>query len=320
MRASSLSNAKIIDLLNQYFIPAHADGVYYQKNEAVAPEEKTAYQRIFQDLHQLNQKNKAVGKPLLSVGTVHAYVLTSDGKPFASLHVAEAGPEKVTAMLQKAVETLKVAQGKPVAEPTKQSAPPSASADALVLHLTARYLVARARPGMEEELVPVKANLGAEKSGQWSALPSEDWIVLKKADWQKLLPGNAVQIGNTWEVDKAITTRILTRFYTTTENNDLATNRIDRQALHGTVVSIQDGVVRARLQGSLKMKHTFYPNRDDNNHVDAAVVGYVDFAQDRQSIRALRLVTEKATYGGGPGRHFGVAVRSIAPSATGIAR
>ena len=115
MRASSLSNAKIIDLLNQYFIPAHADGVYYQKNVTVAPEEKKAYQRIFHELHQLNQKNKAEGKPLLSVGTVHAYVLTSDGKPFASLHVAEAGPEKVTAMLENAVETLKVAQGKPVA-------------------------------------------------------------------------------------------------------------------------------------------------------------------------------------------------------------
>ena len=32
--------------------------------ETVAPDEKEAYQRIFQDLHQLNQKNKAEGKPV----------------------------------------------------------------------------------------------------------------------------------------------------------------------------------------------------------------------------------------------------------------
>src|SRR5207237_1553325 len=135
----------------------------------------------------LNKQNKDKGKPQLSVGTVHAYVLNSDGKPLDSLHVAEAGPEHVTAMLEKAIQTLKVPKGLPVVKVGPQSVAPKAAADALVLHLTARYLVARnqpnARKDIDDDFVPLKATLGAEKSGQWTALPSEDWIVLQKAQW-----------------------------------------------------------------------------------------------------------------------------------------
>jgi hypothetical protein len=314
MRASSLSNARVIDLLNHHFVPAHVDGTFYQKNESVPADEKAAFQRVFQDLHRLNEKNRAEGKPALSVGTVHAYVLAPDGKPLASLHVAEAGPEQVTAMLEKAVEALKVPKGEPVAKPVPLSAPPKAKADALVLHLTARYLVAKndpaARKDVDDELVPLAPSLGGAKSGQWSALPSEDWIVLDRADWQKLLPAGAVKVGDTWDADRDVTARLLTRFYPTTENNDLTTNRIDKQSLRGTVESVADGFVRARLEGGLKMKHTFYPRRDDDNAVEATLLGYVVFAADGRSAPTLRLVTEKATYGG-PSKHFGAALRSV---------
>src|SRR5438552_14711079 len=102
MRASSLSNATVIDLLNHYFIPVHADGVYYQSNANVAADEKAAYERIFHDYYKLNEKNQSAGGPQLSVGTVHAYVLTAEGKPFDSLHVAHAGPEQMITMLERA--------------------------------------------------------------------------------------------------------------------------------------------------------------------------------------------------------------------------
>ena len=46
MRASSLSNPEIIDLLNHYFIPVHADGVYYQANKNVPAEEKAAFEKF----------------------------------------------------------------------------------------------------------------------------------------------------------------------------------------------------------------------------------------------------------------------------------
>jgi hypothetical protein len=133
---------------------------------------------------------------------------------------------------------------------------------------------------------------------------------LPKAEWLKLLPVGAIQVGESWDMDRATAAQLLTRFYPTTENNDLSTNRIDRQELKATVLSIKDGVVRTRLEGSLRMKHAFYPRHEDDNMVEATLMGYLDFPQDKQRIIALRLVTDEATYGGAS-RHFGVAVRSV---------
>src|SRR4029077_8143656 len=145
---------------------------------------------------------------------------------------------------------------------------------------------------------PAAARLGTSKSGSWAALPSEDWIELKRAEWQKLLPAGKLEVGDRWTIDKEVASQLLTHFYPTTENNDLSTNRIDQQSLKGKVVSVKDGIVHARIDGSLKMKHAFYPGRDDQNFVSATIVGYVDFDQDKPRIRTLRLVTDHATYGG----------------------
>ena len=87
-------------------------------------------------------------------------------------------------------------------------------------------------------------------------------------------------------------------------------NRIEEQSLKGTVTSLKDGVVRARLEGTLKMKHAFYPRKEDKNMVEATLLGYVEFQQDRTRIRALRLVTDTATYGGAR-QHFGAALRLV---------
>src|SRR5262249_55054390 len=179
---------------------------------------------------------------------------------------------------------------------------PKADPDALVLHLTARTLV---RQG--GEYVPHRVTLGETKSAGWGSYPAEDWIVLKKAEWAKLLPPGEVAAGTTWEPDREVAARVLTHFYPSTENNDVAKNRIEEQALTATVVSVRDGVARARLEGRLRMKHPFY-HKDDDNVVEATVVGFVDFEEGKDGVRSLRLVTDKATYGR---TTFGVAVRSV---------
>jgi hypothetical protein len=314
MRASSLANARVIDLLNDYFIPVNVDGVYVQHNESVEAGEKAAYRQLFQDLHQLNKQNKDAGKPAVSVGTVHAYVLNAEGKPLDSLHVAEAGPDRVIAMLEKAIDTFKVPKGKPVVAPSPQAIPPKANADDLVFHVAARYLVKRqqaeARKDVDDDLVPLRVKLGGSKSGGWHSVPSEDWLVLKPAQWRKLLPDGQVKVGATWNLDREVAAQVVTRFYPTTENNDLSTNRIDEQSLHGTVTSINDGVAQARLHGKFKMKHAFYPRREDNKMVEAALLGYIEFETDPPRVRSLRLVTDRATYGG-PNQHFGAALRLV---------
>jgi hypothetical protein len=318
MRASSLSNEKVIDLLNHYFIPVQADERFYKHQESIAEEEKTAHRRVFEAFYRLDRENRQAGKPGLSVGTVHAYVLTPEGKPFDSLHVAEAKPERVTAMLQKAIQTLKVTQGPIVVEPTAQSIAPTTKADALILHLTARYLVPRkdreARKDGDEEFVPMKPPLGTTKANGWSAVPAEDWIVLERQEWMKLLPAGRVSQGNSWELDRETAAKILQRFYPASENNDLATNRIEQQTLKATVISVKDGSLRAIIAGSLKMKHNFYPRKEDGNFVEATILGYLDFEQNKPQIRSLMLVTDKAVYGR-QSQRFGVAVRCVPASA-----
>ena len=99
---------------------------------------------------------------------------------------------------------------------------------------------------------------------------------------------------------------MLTHFYPSTENNDVAKNHLDQQSLKGTVLAVEGGVVRARLDGRLTMKHPFY-HRDDDNIVEAGIVGILEFEPGKK-IRSLQLATTTATYGR---TAFGVVVRSV---------
>jgi hypothetical protein len=276
MRTGPFSEEKVIGLLNKYFIPVYAVNEDYAKDGPQPAEEKAEYQRIYRAA--LDAKRPA--------GTVHVYLLSPDGKYFDSMHVAKAAEKgNLAELLEKTVKELKIDGGKPVVKPAPQSTPPKADEGAVVLHLTARPL---------------------QGGGSWDGV-SENWIVLNADEVKKTLPAGKVEKGTKWEFDKDVAAKLLKPFYPVTENNDLSTNRIDQQELKATVVSVNDGVARARIEGSLKMKHTFYPHREDNNVVEATLVGYLDFDPAKHRILMLRLVTDPATYGGGT---FGVALRS----------
>ena len=75
-----------------------------------------------------------------------------------------------------------------------------------------------------------------------------------------------------------------------------------------------DERVRARIDGRMKMKHAFYPGRDDDNFVNATILGLIEFEPAKPRIHSLQIVTDGATYGGSANRsqNFGVAVRLVA--------
>src|SRR5262249_10555623 len=193
MRAGPLSNAKTIELLNAYFVP-----VYTSNDEIVG-----AADFITKEQAERDRVYRAFLDAKLPAGSVHVYVLSPDAKPLGSIHVAHAGDkDKLTGkdqtqlLLEKTVADLRVEKGKPVATPRPQSAPPKRPADALLLHLTARKLV---------------------QKGSWNEFPSEDWIVLEAEHWHKLLPAGDPKVGDSWTVDQAVSTPILTRFFPQTE-------------------------------------------------------------------------------------------------------
>jgi hypothetical protein len=273
---------------------------------------------------EIAEKNRIYREALeagLSAGTVCVYLLTPAGRPVdtAPLNRPEAtDPERMAEKLTRLVRELKLTKGEPVVRPNPQSPlreSVQAAADSLVLHVTARYLE---RQGNDFVRFDTSRVLGSQKGGNWGDLPSEGWIVLDRSEWTKLLPavGDApareIRVGSSWKPDKPATATLLNHFFPPTENTDLAKNRIDEQSLVARVESIENGAARARLEGRLKMKHPFY-HKDDNNFVNATLIGYLDFELGASRIRTLRLVTDQARYGGDVNstQFFGVAVRSV---------
>lgn len=259
----------MIETLNAHFVPVYASMEDYADGGTAPADEKAAYRKIY----------RAALEAKLSTGTVHVYVVTPEGRPIDSIHVAHANTKKVLETLRRAVADLKVAAGKPVVEPRRQAVPPpGAPADALVLHLTARSLDGR---------------------GCWGELPGEDFIVLEAAEWAPLAkPG---------EVPREVAMKFYHRFYPSTENNDPAKDEVEEAVL--TAASEGEGVLR--LTGRLRMKHPFYHKKDDCR-VALEAVGYVR-VDGAGRVTSLQMATTEATYNGGK---FGVAVRTVSAPAT----
>lgn len=270
------------------------------------------------------EKNRIYREALeagLPAGTVCAYLLTPAGRPLdtAPLNRPEAtDPVRMAEKLTRVVRELNVSKGDPVVRPKPQSPLRESlktGPDSLVLHVTARYVE---RKGDELVRFDTQSVLGSQKGGNWGDLPSEGWLVLERSESTKLLSGASgaagreIRAGTSWEPDKAVTATLLNHFFPPTENTDLAKNRIDEQSLTARVESIENGVAHARLEGRLKMKHPFY-HKDDDNFVNATLVGYLDFEPASGRIRSFGLVTDTATYGPrtNGAQWFGVAVRSI---------
>jgi hypothetical protein len=292
MRASSLSNDKVIDLLNHFFVPVYLSNEDFAKGGCAPAEERKELQRIFRET--LDAKRSA--------GSVHVYILSPDGKSYDSMHVATAYKvEKLAPMLEAAVANHKLEAGRTLFPPSPQSRSPKAAPGALVLHLVARNVDKKG-----DEIVPAKTKLGETRSAGWGAYPSEDWIMFTKDEATALLPRGKVEKGTTWQLDADLAARFLTHFYPTTENNDVEKNKIAKQRLAAEVVSVENGVARARLTGHLTMEHWFY-HKADGKTVDTALTGYLDFEPATGRIVTLRLVTENATYDRRP---FGVVLRS----------
>jgi len=288
LRAGPLSNPKVIALLNAHFV------CVYTSNDDITGDdlakEKAERQRIYGEFT----------KSKLGSGMVSPYVLTIDAQPLTRLSIGPAcEKDNLLKLLEKVVEEQKLAKGDPVVKPEPQNPAPKVPADALLLQLTARKLTPKY---------------------SWNEFPSEDWIVLTKEQWKKLVPAADVKAGTAWDIDKAVSAHILTHFFPPTEvctakedvllsETERYRHKLEQHALKATVLSVQDGVVRVRLDGSLKLNHSFYPGRQDTNaFVEGTVVGYVDYDTSKKKIAALRLVTVEATYVKTP---IGVAARSV---------
>jgi hypothetical protein len=311
LRASSLSSAKVIDLLNSYFVPVALRNQDFDQGGAASAEEKSEKARIYRDA--LNAGMHA--------GSVCVYLVSPEGRPMAVAPANEDlvyDPDRLAELLLQVVRQLAVVKAEPGALVKARSPAPKVSDGSLVLHIVARYLE---RNGSVCVPYDVKAVLGTKNGRNWSNLPSQDWVVLSRPEWTSLLPSGEVGVNSTWKPSEAVIADLLRHFYPPTENTDIKKNRVEKLVIEARVESIERGIAHARLEGRMRMKHPFY-HRDDNNFVEAELVGYVAFETSTREIESLRLVTEKGRYGGDVSgmQHFGAAARLAAEPCTGDRR
>ena len=293
MRAGPLSNEKVIDLLNHYYIPVTVShDEYVKKGSKVPAEERAEKKRIVLESWS---DPKA---PVIRAGEDACYLLSPDGHVYATLFPPDSiKTDRLIAFLEENAKKLKTVRGETLVAPTSQSHAPEAKPDELVLHLTARYI----------------------PSGEgWARMPAEDWIVLWPGEWKKLLPPARSRIGDSWSVDEGVALHLLKNFYPPTANTDLAKNRVENYVFRATVVSDIEGVRRVRIDGELVMKHPFFTtgagpasrvlSTDDDYVVSCGIVGYVDTEPAKEKVRSLRIVTTTGTYAK---LNFGVALRSV---------
>jgi hypothetical protein len=278
MRAGPLSNRRVVELLNRYFVPVYTSNEDYSSKGNASKEEKAERDRIF----------KAGYAAKKSVGSVHVYIVAPNGDLVDSMHVAEAAKaSKLIDLLEKAAADLKVKEGAPIAQPRPQSERPACDESCLTLHLTARSLDGR---------------------GAWTEIPGENWIVLSPEDQGQFAGSRRqVRVGDKWEIRPETSQKILTHFYPATENNDASKNKFLGQKLTVTVTSVTGNTARGRVDGNFRMEHSFY-HKPDGKVAEGPVLGFVDFAPTTSRVTGLYLLSDKATYGGGT---FAVAVRSI---------
>jgi hypothetical protein len=274
MRTGPFSSLEVIDRLNAYFVPVYTVNEDHAEKGPAPQQEKTAVNRIYRE---------ALAKKF-SAGSVHVYVASPKGDVIGTRHVADAANTKaLVAFLDEITASLGTAKGETIVAPKPQSAPPKCQDCGLMLHLVAR---------------PLKGG------GSWPGT-AEDWIAYNKDELKKLLPPNAT-VGQTHDPDAVLAHRLLTHVYPVTENNDTGKNDIKEHLIRFTVVSNSGGTARARIDARVVMRHDFY-HRPDGKTVDARLIGYVDWSPADATVKTLRLVTEKATYGGGT---FAVAIRA----------
>jgi hypothetical protein len=135
--------------------------------------------------------------------------------------------------------------------------------------------------------------------GSWHEFPSENWIVLSRSEWSQLLPAATAVPNVSWEVPRPVALKLAEWVYPQNEEKtQVNRSRVDVATFRMTVVTLEGGLARARIDGKVRLKHAFYPGGQNEDYADSELLGFVDFDVTGRNVKRLRLVTTKATYAG----------------------
>jgi len=226
--------------------------------------------RIYQDF---------IGKKL-GAGDVHCYVVDADGKSIASLQVASATePGKMEAFLKQMIAQLHPTPGPPVFAPHPQVPVPKVEPGAPAIHLVAR------RP----------------EHGSWAEFPSENWIVLSRDEWDRILPPQGAALKSTWQIPAPIAVKLAEWLYPQAEDATRKNrSRVDMADFRLTLVTLEGPLARARIEGRTNVFHSFPTFKISQDYATAELIGYADFDLAAHQVQRFRMVVKKGDYFGMP--------------------
>jgi len=259
--------------LNRYYVPVTSPNEWAGEDNSAGPKaEKEERKRIY--LYFYGHK--------LPIGDVHVYIVAPNGDGVAGLDIGSAtNTDKLAAFLTKIASDLHVTPGPTAVAPHPVSVPPAAPAGSLTLHLVSR----------------------SSEGGSWHEFPSENWIVLSKPEWQKLLPPAGAARGASWPVPKPVAVKLVEWIYPQNEEKTgVNRSRVDIADLKMTLVTVENGRARAKIEGQVKLMHSFYPGGKSEDFAISILSGYMDFDMTEGVIQRLRIVTDKALYNQNPFR------------------
>jgi hypothetical protein len=267
MRAGPLSNSKVIEMLNRYFVPVTSANEDTNDGGAASPAERAEHQRIYQDFYQKK----------LGVGDVHVYVVGPDGASIGGLDIGSAmDAAKEIAFLTSVTERLHTPGGPPLFTPHPQVEPPKVEPGAPAIHLVVRKVAGKI---------------------SWNDFPSENWILLSRQEWDQILPAAGAEQGAHWTIPAPVAAKLAEWIYPQTEEHTRANrSRVDVADFRLTLVTRQGDLGRARIEAKVRLRHAFTPNRPSEDYANSELIGFVDFDLATRQVQRLRMVTQKGDY------------------------
>jgi hypothetical protein len=263
MRASSLSNRDVIDLLSNYFVPVWLSTDDF---ELVPKDRKEteAYQRY-------KKQAKAQG---LSASTVQVYIIMPDGTLRTTLHVAKAiQGDNLRSLLAKTVEEC-VLEPRPAGTRRPPQMRPRRRAEAkdgVEFHVMARYLGPRASSGVAEAWIPVTA-----------------------AECAQFVP-RELRKDLSWSLPAETTNKIYRQFFPPLPNYTPDRSRVEESSLTATVEAVDGDRALLRLRGTLHMKRSVTIQERDSD-IRARTSGYALVNGKTRTLQELGLVTDDADF------------------------
>jgi hypothetical protein len=264
MRVSSLSDARVIDLLSRYFVPVWLSRDHYQL-EPPAKEEQDELERIDRERRRRGFEG----------GTVSVNVLAPDGSILATQPVQKAcHPENLVPFLEGLVEKEHL---RPRPEAANRAAPVKAKA-----------------PGAEGGKV-LRVWARVDRPGAPNRGVGSDRVELTAAEWKQFLPPSDARPGTSWQVPERVAHHLFQHFYPPGPHWRLEDSKVQKGVLTASVASVSDDEVRVRLEGRLVL---IYPasRPESGGRMTAHVVGFLHCSPGGQAPTAFVMASEEAEY------------------------